>query len=172
MDTLESKLQQVLLASMPEQTAGAMKEFIEQSNLMKLELQKKTVAEKIYLEEIDRVAIKILELEMIVKEYRDLETKQNERYALIRQSDLLLTEKEIRVELLIAQKERALYEKVNADYINFLSILVSNPVSERFFNKAENYLGGSTMNKDGSSTYQNSGVINKSKSDKHICKKG
>lgn len=162
MKKLEGEIQQLLLKSLPEQTAGLMKSFIEEADNLKEEYEK-----VLKVKEKQEQDIKLLkeekakvesELEYILTKVNDLETRELKLNYI--NEDLIKKANEQNVFELKCKLDAS--ETVNAKYAEFLALLVKNPVTQKFWEHKQYSPGGYTHNKDGSTTYYNSGDTHES----------
>lgn len=158
-DTMESKIQEILIASLPEQTAGMMKKFIEEANKLK-EANKELENGKKKLEEtVNAQKNQLNELSLEVTNCRSLEERLRNKENELNSRELALKGEELKLEKTLLEKEVACAKEVSQGYYKFLSTLVRNPISEEYFYESKYSPGSSTNNRDGSYTNVYAGEV-------------
>lgn len=155
--SLESKIQEILIASLPEQTAGMMKQFIQESNKIKETCNDQQEEIELLKESKAKLQKELKELEINYNTLVKQRDSLNEKEIKLEEIRRTLEADSIKLELTQLKSELKYSERAKEDYARFLSILVKNPVSEEYFMESKYNPGGYKNNSDGTTTYLNSG---------------
>ncbi len=156
---LSSKLLDVILKDLPNQTSGPLREYMNQAEANKVALERAN-------KEIENLIFKAKQQEEKEKELREEIGRFNKLEDEFRkgiQSNLIkqleLQERELKLDLTLTKSELANEVRITTQQEKFLTLLVKNPVSMEYFYENKYSPGGSTHNKDGTITYHDSGGI-------------
>jgi ApbE superfamily uncharacterized protein (UPF0280 family) len=133
MNTLESKLLEVILKDLPNQTSGPLRDYMNQaeSNKLALDTANKEIANLISIGKKQAETEKELRGEL--EKYKKLEEEYKNGIVTNAKEHLRLQEENVKLELSLLKKDIAAEQRITNQQEKFLALLVKNPVSMEYF---------------------------------------
>jgi hypothetical protein len=157
MNDLSSKLLDVILKDLPNQTSGPLREYMNQAEQAKTALAQQIKNNDDLASKITKLEIKEKELHGELEKYIKLEKEYKEGIVANAKKQLELQTKEINLELTLTKSRLEDEIRITIQQEKFLALLVKNPVSMEYFKESKYAPGGYTNNSDGSTTHHYGG---------------